>query len=169
MEYFNVGKIVNTQGLRGEIKVISQTDFPEERFASGSILDLFNGDQKVQQVVIKHSRINKGTYILKLENFDSINEVEKFKGYSLKIAEDQLDELEEGQFYFHEIIGLKVIDQQRGEIGSIKDILPYGANDVWVVDTGNGKELLLPYIKSVILKVNTDQNEVLVDIPEGLE
>lgn len=169
MEYFNVGKIVNTQGLRGEIKVVSQTDFPEKRFASGSILDLFNGDQKVQQVVIKQSRVNKGTYILKLENFDSINEVEKFKGYSLKIAEDQLDELGEDQFYFHEIIGLKVVDQQRGEVGVIKDVLPYGANDVWVVDTGNGKELLLPYIKSVILKVNTDQNEVLVDIPEGLE
>ena len=169
MNYFNVGKIVNTQGLQGELRVLSVTDFSEERFKKGSKLSIFDDkNQFVMEVEIASHRKQKNFDIVKFKGLYHINDVEKYKGCSLKVAEEDLSDLEEDEFYYHEIIGLDVYEGDQ-LIGQIKEILQPGANDVWVVARKGKRDLLLPYIPPVILKVDIPNGRVEVDIMEGLD
>lgn len=169
MEYFNVGKIVNTQGLQGELRVLSISDFTEERFKKGNLLALFDDkNQFIQDVEIVSHRKQKNFDIVKFKDMYHINKVEKFKGFTLKISEDKLTDLDEDEFYYHEIIGLDVYENDN-LIGKVKEILQPGANDVWVVQRKGKKDLLLPYIPPVVLNVDLFKNRVDVEIMEGLD
>lgn len=166
-EYLNVGKIVNTHGIRGEVRVISQTDFPEERYQPGNSLMLFRDHQKPLKLVIESHRKHKNFDLLIFEGYPFINDVEPFRDGILKISKDELGELEENAFYYHEIIGLEVKEGDH-VLGKIKEILSPGANDVWVIQRPGKKDALIPYIESVVKKVDIKQGEVIVEIPEGL-
>ena len=169
MNYFNVGKIVNIQGLQGELRVLSVTDFSEERFKKGSKLSIYDDkNQFVMEAEIASHRKQKNFDIVKFKGLYHINDVEKYKGCSLKVAEEDLADLEEDEFYYHEIIGLDVYEGEQ-LIGQIKEILQPGANDVWVVARKGKRDLLLPYIPPVILKVDIPNGRVEVDIMEGLD
>ncbi|RJE86725.1 ribosome maturation factor RimM [Paenibacillus sp. 1011MAR3C5] len=170
-KWYTVGKIVNTHGIRGDVKVLPQTDFAEERFAPGNKLLMVNeenGDSR--EVKITSSREQKNVYLLKLDGFNNINEVEKYKGWLLKISESEQGELEEGQYYYHQIIGCAVGTEDGEELGVISEILSPGANDVWVVERpkSKGKQLLLPVIDEVVLDVNVTDKRVTVRLMEGL-
>lgn len=169
MNYYNVGRIVNTQGLQGEMRVLSVTDFAEERFKKGSKLAVFDDkDRFLLDVEIASHRKQKNFDIIKFKGMYHINDIEKYKGYSLKVAEENLSELEDGEFYYHEIIGLDVYENDV-LIGQIKEILQPGANDVWVVKRKGKRDLLLPYIPPVVLNVDVAGNRVDVDVLEGLD
>lgn len=169
MKLFNVGKIVNTHGIRGELKILSATDFPELRFSKGSEL-LFvspEGD-KTRQATVESAREHKGMFIVRFKEWDNINQVEPFKGWSVKVDEESLAELDEDEYYYHEIIGCTVVSQDGQELGKITEILSPGANHVWVVKRPKGKDLLLPVIDEVILDVNVEEKRVTVELMEGL-
>ena len=169
MNYFNVGKIVNTQGLQGEMRVLSVTDFAEERFKKGNRLALFDKkDQFVMDVEIASHRKVKNFDIIKFKGMYHINDIEKYRDFSLKVAEEDLTDLEDGEFYYHEIIGLEVYENDL-LLGTIKEILQPGANDVWVVKRKGKRDLLLPYIPPVVLGIDIEQGWVDVEIPEGLD
>ena len=107
-------------------------------------------------------------FIVKLKQFNNINEVEKYKGGLLKVsASEKIDEAE-GSYYFHEIIGCTVFDEEIGELGKIVDILTPGANDVWVVKRPKEKDVLIPYIAQVVLDVNIQEKRIQVRLMEGL-
>lgn len=169
VDYLNVGTIVNTQGLKGEVRVISMTDFPDLRYKKGNILRLFLPDGKgTVDLTIQAHRKHKNFDILRFEGYPSINDVEKFRDGVLKIAKDELNELEEDEFYYHEIIGLEVIDENGDNLGTVTEILTPGANDVWVVKKKGRKDIYLPYIESVVKRVDLNEGKVFVEIPEGL-
>ncbi|MFF2888049.1 ribosome maturation factor RimM [Paenibacillus sp. NPDC057967] len=170
-KWYTVGKIVNTHGIRGDVKVLPQTDFAEERFAPGGKLLMVNEENgESREIKIISSREQKNVYLLKLDGFNNINEVEKYKGWLLKISESEQGELEEGQYYYHQIIGCAVVTEEGEELGVIAEILSPGANDVWVVDRpkSKGKQLLLPVIDEVVLDVNVTDKRVTVRLMEGL-
>ncbi|SFD67681.1 16S rRNA processing protein RimM [Paenibacillus catalpae] len=169
IKWFTVGKLVNTHGLRGEVKVLPQTDFADVRFAPGSKLSLQNLDngQKLE-VEVSSSREHKGMFVLKLKGFNDINEVEKYKGWVLKVGEEDLEQLEEGEYYYHQIIGCRVVTEEGEELGTISEILRPGANDVWVVEQPKRKQLLLPVIDDVLLNVDVASKTVTVRLMEGL-
>lgn len=167
--YLNVGKIVNTHGIKGEIRVQSITENPEERYKPGSELVIeINNNERIP-VTVKSHRVHKNFDLLTFENYPSINDVEKFKTKMLQINEELLPELEEGVYYESEIIGLIVLNETGQKIGKLKEILFLPANDVWVVKRPGKKDLLLPYIESVVLDVNTDSKEITVHVLEGLD
>ena len=169
MNYFNVGKIVNTQGLQGEMRVLSVTDFAEERFKKGNKLALFDKkDQFVMDVEIASHRKVKNFDIIKFKGMYHINEIEKFRDFTLKVREEDLTDLEDGEFYYHEIIGLEVYENDV-LLGTIKEILQPGANDVWVVKRKGKRDLLLPYIPPVVLGIDIERGRVDVEISEGLD
>jgi len=169
MNYFNVGKIVNTQGLQGEMRVLSVTDFAEERFKKGNSLSLFDKkDQFVMDVEIASHRKVKNFDIIKFKGMYHINDIEKFRDFTLKVREEDLTDLEDGEFYYHEIIGLEVYENDL-LLGTIKEILQPGANDVWVVKRKGKRDLLLPYIPPVVVGIDIEQGRVDVEIPEGLD
>src|SRR5699024_7684402 len=103
--WFNVGKIVNTHGIHGEVRVISKTDFPEQRYAVGSKLTLFMNGKEVKELVVTSHRTHKNFDLLTFENYTNVNDVVEMKEGILKVDEAQLSSLPEDEFYFHEIIG----------------------------------------------------------------
>jgi len=168
-EYFDVGNIVNTHGLKGEVRVQSITNYPKDRYYVGSPLVLFKEKEEPVELEVSSYRAHKNFDLLTFKNHPSINDVEKYVGGLLKVSEDHLFELNEDEYYLHEIIGLEVINEEGEKIGKIKEILSPGANDVWVVQRQNQKDLLLPYIESVILNVDLEKEQVVVHVMEGLD
>lgn len=168
---YTVGKVVNTHGIKGDIKVLSMTDFADERFAPGSKLLLQDEERGTTlEVKIISSRVQKNMYIVKLAGFDDINVVEKYKGWLLKISEEQQGKLDDGEYYYHEIIGCRVVTDEGEELGTITEILSPGANDVWVVERpkGAGKPILIPVIDDVLQSVDVTGKTVKVKLMEGL-
>ena len=163
-----VGKIVNTHSLKGEVKVISSTDFEEERFKKGSKLLITRGNQLIREVVVQSYRNHKNFLLVKFEGIDSVEEAEKLKNLQIKIDSDEVGELEENEFYFHQIIGCEVFDKNDKNLGEIIDILTPGANDVWVIKGENGKEILIPYIEDVVKKIDITNKKVNIEVMEGL-
>lgn len=167
-KWFNVGKIVNTHGIRGELRVISKTDFPDERYEKGNKLYIFQDGKEPVEVVVQSRRQHKNFDLLTFEGYHSINEVEPFKGAIIKVPESQLTDLDDGEYYFHEIIGCSVLDEEQQEIGVIKEILTPGANDVWVVQRKGKKDVLIPYIESVVKEINIEEKTIIITPMEGL-
>jgi 16S rRNA processing protein RimM len=166
-QWFTVGKLVNTHGIKGDVKILPSTDFPDVRFAPGSRLTLLDPKSDASlEVEIVSSREQKGMYVLKLKGYDNINDVERYKGWTVR-AFDSV-ELEEGEYYYRDIVGCRAVTDEGEALGMITEILSPGANDVWVVERTNGKQLLLPVIDEVILSVNVQDKTVTVHLMEGL-
>ena len=163
-----VGKIVNTHSLKGEVKVISSTDFEEQRFEKGTELLITRGNQVVKEVTVESYRTHKNNLLVKFVGIDSIEEAEKLKNLQIKIDSDNIGELEENEFYFHEIIGCEVFDENGKSLGEISEILTPGANDVWVIKSQNGKEILIPYIEDVVKKIDVKNKKIDIEVMEGL-
>ncbi|MEK5497126.1 ribosome maturation factor RimM [Bacillus sp. FSL M8-0077] len=169
LEWLNVGKIVNTHGVRGEVRVVSKTDFPEERYKKGSVLYIFKQNQKEPlKVTVASHRQHKQFDLLTFEEVGSLNEAEQLKESILKVEKEHLGSLDEGEFYFHEIIGCEVYDEEDKLIGQIKEVLTPGANDVWVVGRKGKKDALIPYIPSVVKTVDILSKKVHIEVMEGL-
>jgi 16S rRNA processing protein RimM len=163
-----VGKIVNTQGLCGEVRVISQTDFSDERYKIGNQLILFQDEKDPVVLTVKSRRKHKNFDILSFEDHLNINDVEKYCEGILKVSVETLQPLSENEFYYHEIIGLNVQTIDGRKIGKIKEILSPGANDVWVVYRKGKKDILIPYIKQVVKKIDLTNGIIIIEWMEGL-
>ncbi|WP_024121383.1 ribosome maturation factor RimM [Bacillus halotolerans] len=167
--WFNVGKIVNTHGIKGEVRVISKTDFAEERYKPGNTLYLFmDGRQEPIEVTVNTYRLHKQFHLLQFKERQSLNEVEELKNAIIKVPEEDLGELNEGEFYFHEIIGCEVFTQEGELIGKVKEILTPGANDVWVIGRKGKKDALIPYIESVVKQIDVSEKKIEIQLMEGL-
>ncbi|WP_107942277.1 ribosome maturation factor RimM [Metasolibacillus fluoroglycofenilyticus] len=170
MEWFNVGRIVNTHGIRGEVRVISTTDFEDTRFAVGSKLAVFKKDEKRPiWVTVESVRRHKNFILLTFEGMNNINLVEPFKEGLLKVTMDQLedDELEENEYYYFEIKDCEVFSEDGERIGVITNILETGANDVWEVK-GPKKMHYIPYIEDVVKEIDIDNKKIIIHVMEGL-
>lgn len=165
-----VGKIANTHGIRGEVKVWPETDFPEERFEKGSELFISDpeDDSRSVAVTVAQSRPQKNVFIVKFDQFSNINEVEPYKGWNLRVSADKRIRLEKNEFYFQDIIGCRVVSEEGEEIGTITEILRPGANDVWVVKRPTGKSAYIPYIGDVVRVVDVPAKTVTIRLMEGL-
>lgn len=168
-KWFNVGKIVNTHGINGEVRVISNTDFAEERYAPYNELHLFlPGKKEGIPLTVKSHRVHKNFDLLKFDGYENINDVVQWKNSILKVTEEQLSDLPDGEYYFHEIIGCEVRTIDNEVIGIIKEILTPGANDVWVVARENGKDVLIPYIDQIVMDVSIEDKRIVIKLMEGL-
>ncbi|MFC5401909.1 ribosome maturation factor RimM [Cohnella soli] len=165
----NIGKIANTHGIKGELKIWPQTDFPDIRFKKGNKLQMISpNDGSSLTVEIESSREQKNMFVVKFKGFDNINDVEKYKGWELKVGDDERVPLEEDEYYVRDIVGCEVVTEEGETLGTVSDILSPGANDIWVVKMPKGKELLLPVIDDVVLEVDIAARKIKVHLMEGL-
>jgi len=165
MELIIIGKIVNTHGLNGALKVKSFTDFKEQRYKKGTTLYIaFKRDYIPVTVVSQKEMKNLDLIIFK--EFNDINQVEQYKGCDLVINKELIHELEEDDFYFDQIIGMDVYLKDE-LIGKCTDIRDYPQGEVLVVKT-NGKNKLIPFRKEFIEKVNVKENKLCLIMWEGL-
>jgi len=167
-EMFTIGKVTNTHGVRGEIKVIQVTDF-DDRFKVGNDVYWISPDNKEQiPLTIDAYRTHKNFHLLHFEGYDNINDVERFKGGTLAITKEQQTPLNEGEFYYREIIGCHVETTDGSSIGKVKEILSPGANDVWVIQRPGQKDAMIPYIENVVKEVDPENQRIVIEPMEGL-
>lgn len=165
-QYLRVGVISSTHGLKGEVKVFPTTEEPE-RFRRLKKVFLDTG-KEYMPLKVKGVKFFKNQVILKFEEFQDINEVEPYRGKDLLVERDQAIPLEENENFIVDLIDMDVFSDTGERLGILRDVLQTGANDVYVVETDKGKEILLPAIPSCILEVDVDQARMRVHIPEGL-
>lgn len=165
-ELFRVGVISNTHGIRGEVKVYPTTD-NVRRFDDLKEVILDTGKE---QLILHVTSVKyfKNMVILKFKEFDNINDIIPYKGMDLLVTRENAIPLEEGEYYIADIIGSKVITDEDKILGTLTNVLQTGANDVYVVKTKDGKEVLLPSIEECILDRDIENKIVKVHIMKGL-
>lgn len=168
MLYYDVARIVNTHGLKGAVKVSPITDFPHNRFAAGAKLVL--KDDPGRQLTVKAGRPFKQRFwLLQFAEINDIAAAQQLKGKVLAVSAAAQQKLPAGAYYYHQIIGCTVVDQQTGaKIGQVTDIEAPGANDIWLVKEKSGKEFWLPYISDVVKRVDVRHKRIEVVLMEGL-
>ncbi len=165
-QFLRVGVISATHGIKGEVKVFPTTDDPA-RFRALKTVLLDTGKEH-KALEITGVKFFKNKVILKFKGFDNINDIEKYKGMDLLIPREDAVPLEENENFIADLIDMTVVTD-RGEIlGTLVDVLETGANDVYVIETEEKKEILLPAIKDCILDVNVEKKHMLVHVLEGL-
>lgn len=165
-EYFEIGQIVNTSGLKGEIKVKPFTDditkFNNFKTIYVSI------KRELKEFEIEHVRFSKNMVFLKLKGIDTIEEAENYRNLYLKRKRDKDEKLEEDTYYIVDLIGCKVHTDDQKELGEVVDVFSTGSNDIYVVKDELGKQILLPAIKDVIKNVDIKNRTITVYLLEGL-
>lgn len=140
-----IARIVAPQGIRGEVRAICLTDFPE-RFPGREVW-LGETDQRIRIVA---ARPHKNVWLLRLEGINDRNAAEKLRGLRLYTDTDDLAPLGDDEYYIHDLIGLSVQTEAGEPVGVLKDVLRPGANDVYVVETADGREHLIPAVRQFV-------------------
>lgn len=165
-EYLEIGQIVNTSGLKGELKVNPLTD-DITRFEDLETVYI----QKHKDLVefkIQGVKYNKNMVILKLEGIDNIDEAEKYRNFYIKINRKDAIELPDDSYFIVDILQCEVFTDANEHLGKVVDVFSTGSNDVYTVKTEEGKEILLPAIEDVIKEVDIANKKIVVHILDGL-
>lgn len=155
-----IGKIINTHGIKGELKVEPYT-FDNKRFSK--LNSLYVGDD-LTEFFIKKVRINDFVYIT-FEGFENINDVINLKGSEIYIKDEDRLALDENQYYISDIIGKKVYDTDNNYIGKLKDVLEYPANDIFIIESDDKSIYQIPAVKEFIKKIDST---ITIKLIEGM-
>ncbi|MBZ0294575.1 MAG: ribosome maturation factor RimM [Anaerolineae bacterium] len=167
--YLLLGEILRPHGIRGELRVRILTDYPERMLEFDSVhigTDPESPEAAIYQ--IEKLRLSKGYGLLKLEGIDDRNQAELLRDLYVMIDVDEAIPLEEGEFYLYQVIGLTVQTEQGQALGTIREVLETGANDVYIIDSPEYKEILLPVTPETVLNTDIQSGLVTVRLPEGL-
>lgn len=165
-KYLRVGVIANTHGVRGEVKVYPTTeDIKRFDYLKEAVID--TGKEKIN-VNVTGVKCFKNMVILKFEQYDNMDQVIPLKGMDLLVTRENAIPLAEGEHYIVDMIGCKIITDDGNTLGELTDVMQTGANDVYVVKTTDGKEVLLPAIKECVLEKDIENKVIKVHIMKGL-
>ena len=161
-----VGVISSTHGVRGEVKVFPTTD-DVTRFRQLKKVYLDTG-REMLPLEIQNVKFFKQFAILKFKGIDNINDIEKYRGKSLMIDREDAVDLEEDEYFIADMIVMKVCTEDGSEFGTLKDVMETGANDVYIIDSLEHGEVLIPAIRECILDVDMDEERMTIHLMEGL-
>ncbi|WHH59424.1 ribosome maturation factor RimM [Petroclostridium sp. X23] len=165
-EQLEVGKIVNTHGVRGSVKVIPLTDDPTRYEQLDWVYIQQNG--KLEKIYIDDVKYQKNNIILKFRHVNTIDDAEKLKNKMLLIDRDKAVKLPENRYFICDLIGLEVKTQEGQYLGKISDVISTGSSDVYIIKPLEGKDILIPAIKEVVIQIDIDNNSMIVKPLEGL-
>lgn len=165
-DLLQVGVITTCHGVRGEVKVFPTTD-DAMRFKKLKKVLLDDGRQQ-KELEITSVKFAKNLVILKFKGLDNRNDVEAYRNAKLLVTRDQAVKLKENEYFIADLIGLSVISDEGEELGELSDVLSTGANDVYVVEKENTKDLLIPAIRECIKNVDLEQRVMTVHLLPGL-
>ncbi len=168
MGFIEIGKAVNTHGLKGELKIESWSDFDDIRYTPGNTVYLEKGQEMIAATV-KSFRVHKGYSLVSFAEFKDINEAEPFKNCVVYVDENDRQELPEGEFYFDELIGMEVRDEEGNRIGEVISVEETsGAQDNLRVEREGKPDALIPNVPAFIKNVDQEANVITVHVIEGL-
>lgn len=166
MEKIKIGQIVNAVALRGEVKIYNYSDY-KERFEELDTVILEKG-RTSKEYKIENVRYQKNMVIAKFKGVNDRNQAEALKDYDVMITEEDLRELPEDTFYIRDLIGCSVVDlNSETKVGVIKDVLQNTAQDIYQVETSEGKEVLIPAVAQFVKNVKIDEKIVEVTLIPG--
>jgi 16S rRNA processing protein RimM len=167
LEYLIIGQLVNTHGVKGELKATALTDNPE-RFKKLKWVYIEKQKDTLEKIKITGVKFFKQLVILKFEGIDSIEAAEKLKGLYLKVDRENAVKLPKDSYFITDIIGLDVYDENNILLGKLADIIQTGSNDVYTVKNDTGNEILIPALKSVVKEISLQTGRISVILPKGL-
>lgn len=165
VEYFEIGHISNTHGLKGEIKVRPFTSNKKDYEKLKNVL--VGANNRFEEYTIESVRYQQDIVLLKFKNIDTIELAEKLKGKYINIPRELAKQLEDDEFFIADLIGCEIYQNEL--LGVVDDVFTSGASDVYVIKRKGKKDLLLPAIASVIKNIDVVNKRIDVEIPRGLE
>lgn len=155
-----IGKIVAPFGLKGEVKVVPFTDFPERFKELGEV---YVGSEAAGRMrPIQSVRFHKGSILIKFEGIDDITAAENLRGAEIRIRESDLVPLEEGSYYIHDLIGLDVLTTEGENLGKVTEVLTGPAQDVYVTERA-----MIPAVKEFVVSIDLQKKQIVVNPMEG--
>ncbi|MEO8330149.1 MAG: ribosome maturation factor RimM [Candidatus Nanopelagicales bacterium] len=162
-----VGRIGRAHGIKGDVIVELRTDEPDVRFAPGNVL--VTEPTSAGPLAVENARVHSGRFLV---HFDSVNDrtsAEQLRGVTLYADVDPSDRPDDpDEFYDHQIVGLQVVDTQRGAIGVVSEISHGPAQDLLTVTTSKGQTVLVPFVSALVTDVDLDNDRLVVALPDGL-
>lgn len=159
-----IGKIIAPHGVRGEFRIMPDTDNPEQ-FLKMKKICLEDGES----FTVEGTRFHKQFVLMKVKEITNMDQVTKLRNKHIVINHAELPPLPQGRFYVTDIIGFRVITPQGEEIGTLKDVITPGSTDVFVIATKEGKEIMVVAIQSNIKEINMEQGCITAVLPEWIE
>lgn len=159
-----IGKLLRPHGVSGEIIMEVLTDFPE-RIQKGMLVYIGENHSPLK---IGNHRKHLEQFIISFDGYSDRDEIGQFRNQLVYIRVDDIPPLSAGEYYHHQVLGLRVIDASGSDLGIVTDILETGANDVLVITTNRGKQILIPFIDTVVLEVDLVKNVIQVNLLPGL-
>ena len=165
-QLLQVGVISSTHGVRGEVKVFPTTD-DVKRFKKLKKVILDTGKEQLP-LEIEGVKFFKQFVILKFRGIDNINDIEKYKVKRLLVDREHAVKLKKDEYFIADMIGMDVFTEDGELFGALKDVMETGANDVYIIEMSDGKEVLVPAIKQCILDVDIENRKMVIHLLEGL-
>lgn len=167
MDFLEIGKIINTHGLKGEVKISVWTDAPDD-FENLRYVLTKSGDEE-KRLNISGIKYQKNNIIVKFREINSIEDAQNYKNAVLYVPKSELGELPENVYYIADLIDSEIFSETGEKIGVLRDVFSTGSNDVYDIKRENAKNLLVPIIDGVVKSVDTDNKKIVIKIPEGLD
>jgi 16S rRNA processing protein RimM len=165
-DFFKIGIITSSHGVRGEMKVYPTTD-DSRRFKR--LKEVFvEGKTGLDKFEVESARVTTDKVLLKLKGIDTPEEAVKFRQRGIFVDREHAVRLSKDEYFIADLIDIKVIDENDNELGVLTDVMPTGANDVYQIKMNDGRELLLPAIKECVLDVNVEEGFMRVHVLDGL-
>lgn len=164
-QFLQVGVISSTHGIRGEVKVFPTTDDPM-RFKKLKKVFLDTGRERLE-LEVQSVRFFKQFAIVKFKGIDNINDIEKYKGKGIFVPREDAVPLDEDEYYIADLIGMEVFTED-GHFGVVKDVIETGANEVYIIESDEHGEVLIPAIRQCVLDVNVEEKKMKIRLMDGL-
>lgn len=165
MKKYRIGRILKPHGIKGYLKIAIDRKLVDNFFNRKVCIEK---DNNYCQYDIENIKWNKDKLLLKLKTIDSIEEAEQLKNGYLVLEEDKLKKLDEDNYYYYELIGSKIILNSQS-IGVLEKIDNFGSSDILVIKKHNEKELLLPFIKDVVKRVDSKNKKIYIKKIKGMK
>ena len=165
LTHFKIGQIVNTQGLKGEVRVYPFTD---DIYRFDDLEEFYLGKDLETKWEVERVRYKGNMVIMKIKGVDSVEMAERLKTKNLYVSRENSVDLDEDEFFIADLIGLDVFTVAGEKVGTLKDVLQYSANDVYVVKGDNDKEYLIPSTLKFVPEINIEEKKMIIDPIKGM-
>lgn len=155
-----VGRVGAAHGIRGELRIIPLTDFPE-RFTA--LREVMVGDELLHIESVKPQGKN---FLMRFREYAVREDAQKLTGRLLTVARAEAAPLDDGEYYVFDIVGLTVYDEEDNELGTVENVLRTGSNDVYAVRSEDGREILIPALRKVVRAIDVAGGRMTVRLPE---
>ena len=161
-----IGQIVNTFGIKGFVKV---NPFVDDVLRFDDLEKVYiRRNKEIKELQVEEVKYHKNMVLVKFKGIDKVEDAEPLRNFYLEVDRENAIELEEGEYFIADLLGMNVLTEENEELGKLEDVFNAGSSDIYVVKTEEGKQILLPAISEVVKEINLKENKIIVHLLEGL-